>query len=69
MVTYALKVGKAKPVVKEYVYGEKLDIVKMIGMTDSLRTCELVPMAMTYEDGVGQLNTVLYSALGTCPKS
>ncbi|MCX2891185.1 MULTISPECIES: DUF2790 domain-containing protein [Pseudomonas] len=69
MLAYAQKAGKAKPVVKDYAYGEKLDIARMIGMTDALSSCELVPMAMTYEDRAGQLTTVLYSAMGTCPKS
>lgn len=68
MQAYAQKTGQAAPVVVEYEYGQKLDIARMIGMTESIRSCEPVPMAMTYEDHFGTLNTVLYSAMGTCPK-
>ena len=66
MEQYAANRGKAVPVVKEYEYGMKLDVVKVVSVVRPRVTCEVVPTAMTYEDSQGQLNTIKYSVAGEC---
>jgi len=63
---YAAAQGKAAPVVKEYQYGMKLDVKKVVSVVRPKNECAVVPAAMTYEDSKGQLNTVTYSVMGTC---
>ena len=66
MEQYAANQGKAPPVVKEYEYGMKLDVVKVVSVVKPPATCAVVPTAMTYEDSEGQLNTVKYTVAGEC---
>ena len=66
MEQYAAAQGKAAPVVKEYTYGMKLDVKKVVSVVRPKNECAVVPAAMTYEDSKGQLNTVTYSVMGTC---
>ncbi|MEG3010932.1 MAG: DUF2790 domain-containing protein [Pseudomonas sp.] len=66
MEQYAANQGKAPPVVKEYEYGMKLDVVKVVSVVKPAATCAVVPTAMTYEDSEGQLNTVKYTVAGEC---
>ncbi|MCU0121120.1 DUF2790 domain-containing protein [Pseudomonas sp. B2M1-30] len=66
MAQYAANQGKAVPVVKEYTYGMKLDVVKVVSVVRPKNECAVVPAAMTYEDSQGQLNTVTYSVMGNC---
>lgn len=66
MAQYAASQGKAAPVVQEYGYGMKLDVVKVVSVVRPQEACEVVPAAMTYEDSQGQLNTLRYSVAGEC---
>ena len=66
MEQYAAEQGKAPPVVKEYEYGMKLDVVKIVSVVKPQPACSVVPTAMTYEDSEGQLNTVKYTVAGDC---
>jgi cobalt-zinc-cadmium resistance protein CzcA len=53
-------------VVKDYAYGMKLDVVKVVSVVKPQAACNVVPTAMTYEDSKGQLNTIKYSVMGVC---
>ena len=66
MAQYAANQGKAAPVVKDYAYGMKLDVVKVVSVIKPPATCAVVPTAMTYEDSKGQLNTLRYTVAGEC---
>ncbi|MBP5943402.1 MULTISPECIES: DUF2790 domain-containing protein [unclassified Pseudomonas] len=66
MEQYAANQGKAPPVVKEYAYGMKLDVVKIVSVVKPPATCAVVPTVMTYEDSKGQLNTLRYTVAGEC---
>ncbi|AZC26085.1 DUF2790 domain-containing protein [Pseudomonas sessilinigenes] len=66
MERYAAKQGKAAPVVQSYRYGMKLDIAKVVSITPPIKSCEVVPSRMTYEDSTGQLMTIEYQIMGQC---
>ncbi|MHC8344907.1 DUF2790 domain-containing protein [Pseudomonas sp. RT6P73] len=66
MEQYAADRGKRAPVVKDYEYGMKLDVVKVVSVVRPAAACAVVPTAMTYEDSQGQLNTIKYSVAGDC---
>jgi hypothetical protein len=66
MEQYAANQGKAPPVVKDYEYGMKLDVVKVVSVVKPQPGCKVVPTAMTYEDSKGQINTIKYSVMGVC---
>jgi hypothetical protein len=66
MEQYAANQGKAAPVVKDYAYGMKLDVVKVVSVVRPQAACAAVPAAMTYEDSKGQLNTIRYTVAGDC---
>ena len=66
MEQYAASQGKAAPVFKEYEYGMKLDVKKVVSVVRPKNECAVVPAAMTYEDSKGQLNTVTYNVMGNC---
>ncbi|UMZ11141.1 DUF2790 domain-containing protein [Pseudomonas sp. MPFS] len=66
MERYAAKQGKAAPVVQSYRYGMKLDIAKVVSITPPIKSCEVVPSRMTYEDSTGQLMTIEYQIMGLC---
>lgn len=68
MEQYALSQGKNAPVAKEYEYGMKVDVVKVISVVRPAKVCAVVPAAMTYEDSKGQLNTIRYTVAGECRK-
>jgi len=68
MEKYAVKQGKPVPVVKDYEYGMKLDVVKVVSVVRPVAGCAAVPAAMTYEDSQGQLNTIKYTVAGDCPE-
>ncbi|MBK5534035.1 DUF2790 domain-containing protein [Pseudomonas sp. TH08] len=69
MEQYAANQGKAPPVVRDYEYGMKLDVVKIVSVVKPQPACAVVPTAMTYEDSNGQLNTLKYSVAGVCRNS
>ncbi|QKJ33549.1 DUF2790 domain-containing protein [Pseudomonas sp. MPDS] len=66
MEKYAVSQGKSAPVPKQYEYGMKVDVVKVISVVRPAKVCAVVPAAMTYEDSVGQLNTITYTVAGDC---
>lgn len=66
MEQYAANQGKPAPVVKDYEYGMKLDVVKVVSVVRPQVACSVVPTAMTYEDSKGQLNTIKYTVAGDC---
>ncbi|HEF4761582.1 TPA: DUF2790 domain-containing protein [Pseudomonas putida] len=66
MEQYAASQGKPSPQVKDYEYGMKLDVVKVVSVVRPAVACAVVPAAMTYEDSRGQLNTIRYSVEGDC---
>lgn len=66
MEQYAANQGKPAPVVKDYEYGMKLDVVRVVSVVRPPVACAVVPTAMTYEDSKGQLNTIKYTVAGDC---
>jgi len=68
MEQYAISQGKSAPVTKQYEYGMKVDVVKVISVVRPTKVCAVVPAAMTYEDTDGQLNTITYTVAGECRK-
>lgn len=66
MAAYAAKKGKDEPQVQGYRYGMKLDIAKVVNITPPIRSCDIVPSRMTYEDSGGKLNTIEYKVMGQC---
>lgn len=66
MEQYAANQGKPAPVMKDYEYGMKLDVVKVVSVVRPQVACSVVPTAMTYEDSKGQLNTIKYTVAGDC---
>lgn len=68
MEQYAISHGKSVPIVKQYKYGVKLDVVKVVSVVRSEKGCAVMPAAMTYEDSEGLLNTIRYTVAGTCRK-
>ncbi len=51
--------------VESYTYATKLDIKKVIAMTDVADQCGPVPVQMTYEDSHGQQHVLQYQVMGT----
>lgn len=68
MEQYAISQGKSVPVAKQYEYGMKVDVAKVISMVRPAKVCAVVPAAMNYEDSEGQLNTIRYTVVGECRK-
>ena len=52
------------PAVEHYTYGARLDIAKVVSMSNIPKVCEVVPAQMTYEDHQGQRHTVEYQVMG-----
>ena len=69
MEQYAANQGKPAPVVKDYEYGMKLDVVKVVSVVRPQVACAVVPTVMTYEDSKGQLNTIKYTVAGDCRRN
>lgn len=58
----------ADPPVEEYVYGMRLDIDKVVAITEPdelYAPCRVVSAQMTYEDSAGQLRTLEYLRLSS----
>lgn len=51
--------------VESYTYGMKLDIQKIITVSDIANECAPVPAQMIYEDSHGQRHTLQYQVMGT----
>ncbi|RON57851.1 DUF2790 domain-containing protein [Pseudomonas frederiksbergensis] len=55
----------SQPPVESYAYGMKLDIQKIISITDTADQCGPVPTQMTYEDSQGKRHVMQYQIMGT----
>lgn len=56
----------AKPAAQTYTYQTRLDIRKVIEMTDISNLCGgPLPVQMTYEDSHGQRHTIEYQVMGS----
>lgn len=66
MAAYAIKNGQPVPEVQTYRYGMDLDIAKVVNVTPPVRSCNVVPSRMTYEDSNGKLKTLEYQVVGVC---
>jgi len=51
--------------VETYAYGMKLDIQKIITVSETGDECAPVPKQMTYEDSQGQRHILQYQVMGT----
>jgi hypothetical protein len=51
--------------VETYTYQTKLDIHKVLAVTDISDHCGPIPVQMTYEDSKGQRHVIEYQAMGT----
>jgi hypothetical protein len=55
----------SKTPVETYTYDTKLDIQKVITVSDIPDLCGPVPAQMTYEDSQGQRHVLQYQVMGT----
>lgn len=51
--------------VAEYYYGMKLDIAKVVGISEPSNECGIVSATMTYLDHAGARHTVGYQTFGS----
>jgi hypothetical protein len=51
--------------IETYTYGTKLDIKRVIEVSEIANECGPVPAHMTYEDSQGQRRTIEYQVMGT----
>jgi hypothetical protein len=58
-------VAASKAPVESYTYETKLDINKVITVTDIADQCGPVPVQMTYEDSRGQQHVIQYQVMGS----
>ncbi|MDB6144654.1 MAG: putative secreted protein [Pseudomonas sp.] len=63
-VSMAGEVQAQQSAVEQYSYSMKLDIAKVISMTDVSAVCGTTPVDMTYLDSSGQQHTVEYLVVG-----
>ena len=54
-----------KAPVETYTYGTRLDIKRVIEVSEVANECAPVPARMTYEDSQGQRRTIEYQVMGT----
>ncbi|MEJ5056616.1 MULTISPECIES: DUF2790 domain-containing protein [unclassified Pseudomonas] len=59
------KVQASKSAVETYTYGSKLDVKKVIAVSDVPAECGPVSAQMTYEDSQGQRHILQYQVMGT----
>jgi len=55
----------SQPPVETYTYATKLDIQRVITISDIADECRPVPAQMTYEDSQGQRRVLQYQVMGT----
>ncbi|MFJ7885445.1 DUF2790 domain-containing protein [Pseudomonas sp. NPDC096917] len=56
--------NETSPAPEQYTYGTKLDIAKVISMSEVPQVCEVVPAKMIYEDHQGQRHVLEYKVMG-----
>ncbi len=64
---YASLMHKPMPNIVAYTYGMKVDVVKLIHISPTMRHCGNIRKLMTYEDSIGELHTISYLVAGECP--
>lgn len=47
-----------------YAYGQKLDVQRVISITDVSQQVGVVPVTLVYEDSEGQVRQVVFSQIG-----
>ncbi|MBI3905485.1 MULTISPECIES: DUF2790 domain-containing protein [Pseudomonas] len=55
----------SQPQVETYTYGTRLDIKRVIDVSEIANECGPVPAHMTYEDSQGQRRTIEYQVMGS----
>ncbi|EQM72044.1 hypothetical protein L682_00055 [Aquipseudomonas alcaligenes OT 69] len=63
---YAGRVKKSVPAIKDYGYGMKLDVAKVIYSSPNVKYCGSVKKLLSYADSKGELHTIRYLAQGEC---
>jgi hypothetical protein len=58
-------VASSQSSLETYTYGTKLDIKRVIEVSQVADECGPVPARMTYEDSQGQRRTIEYQVMGT----
>lgn len=53
-----------QPVTQQYEYATRLDIKRVISLSDIPPVCEVVPATMTYEDHQGKVHVIEYRVMG-----
>lgn len=66
MQAYAARTGKSTPLIRDYAYGMKIDIAKLVHTTRDISTCGNFKKIMSYEDSQGSLHSVRYTMPGQC---
>jgi hypothetical protein len=56
--------GQNAPIVEDYTYSTKLDVAKVLSMSEVPNVCEVVPAKMEYEDSQGQRHILNYKIMG-----
>ncbi len=64
MRAYAAAKGKKPPEVIHYGYGMRLDVAKVISMTSTKASCDVMPAQMNYEDSNGDVKILEYRTAG-----
>ncbi|WP_281211445.1 DUF2790 domain-containing protein [Pseudomonas fulva] len=64
MRAYAAAKGKNPPEVIHYRYGMRLDVAKVISMTSTKASCDVMPAQMNYEDSNGDVKILEYRTAG-----
>ncbi|BCG24967.1 TPA: DUF2790 domain-containing protein [Pseudomonas aeruginosa] len=64
--SYAALVKQPIPEIKDYKYGMKLDVAKVIYRSPSVKYCGTVKKLLSYADSQGNLHAIRYLAQGEC---
>ena len=64
MRAYAAANGKKPPEVIHYRYGMRPDVARVISMTSTTASCDVMPAQMNYEDSNGDLKILEYRTAG-----
>jgi hypothetical protein len=60
----AVAYAQSQPTAVPYTYGMKLDVAKVISMTEpNPNRCKVITAQMTYQDSAGQLKAISYKKL------
>lgn len=59
----------SEPAATPYDPAQPLDIAKVVSITDTATSCDVVPATMVYIDHQGQTHSVTYSVMGNCTSS